>query len=225
MTSRARIRAIVLIAVLLAMVIAPACGREQRQPDANDVESTLGQKEMTLEEYLGTTDEQWFLTGKKRYTVQAMMVSRETSFHNDLEMVDYTVTDDDTTVILKGTAGEMWATDLSKVITTYTKPDGSELSKADFAEKDAFIDIVSIPTPDSNFAMFVPQGIAVTVETAWGDVLHANLPTAPHGDGDYLVCRAGDNHEPDLSDVWIVNGVIFPNTYDTSQLVEEQAGA
>lgn len=208
--------------VLLTVMLVVVYGRQRRQSAASSTESTSSQKEMTLDEYLSTTDEQWFLTGKKQYTVQAMMVSKETSFHNDLEVVDYTVTDDGTTVILKGTAGEMWATDLSKVISTYTKPDGSELSKADFAEKDAYIDIVAIPSPDSNYAMFVPNAVTVTVETAWGDVLHTNLPNAPHGDGDYLVCQVGEDGKPDLSDVWILNGVVFPNTYDTSHLVEEE---
>jgi len=225
-TNRMRIRTVALLAVLLTLMTALGCGREEPQPTADVVESSSDQKEMTLEEYLDTTTEQWFLTGKKRYTVQAMMVSKETSFHNDLEVVDYTVTDDDTTVILKGTAGEMWATDLSKVIATYTKPDGSELSKTDFDEKDVYIDIVSIPTPGANYAMFVPQAVTVTVETAWGDVLHTNLPNAPHGNGDYLVCRVGDDHGPDLSDVWVLNGAIFPDTYYTKHLVEDgQAGA
>ena len=84
---------------------------------------------MTLEEYLETSEENWFLTGKKEYTVHAMMVSKKSSFHNELEDVDYTVADDGTTVILKGTAGEMWTSQLSKVMEGYTKPDGSRLSR------------------------------------------------------------------------------------------------
>ena len=65
------------------------------------------QKEISLEEHLKKTDEEWFLTGKKEYQVKAMMVSKETSFHNEYEDVDYTVTDDGETVILKGVVGEM----------------------------------------------------------------------------------------------------------------------
>ena len=80
---------------------------------------------LTLEEYLAQGRETWFLTGKKEYTVQAEMVSGETSFHNELEVVDYTVTDDGITVILKGVFGEMWTSKLPKVISTYTKPEGS----------------------------------------------------------------------------------------------------
>ena len=152
---------------------------------------------------------------QKKYSVQAMMVSKETSFHNELEVTDYTVTDDGVTVILKGTVGELWTSKLPKVISTYTKPDGSEISEKDFAQKDVFIDLITIPAVDSNYAMFVPNTISVTVETAWGDILHTNLPNAPHGNGDFLICRAGENNEPDLSDVWVLNGVQFPIKYNT----------
>ena len=64
--------------------------------------------------------------------------------------------------------------------------------------------------------MHVPLNISVSVETARGDILHTNLPNAPHGEGDYLVCRMGTDGEPDLSDVWVLNGVVFPEYYDTN---------
>ena len=171
------------------------------------------QTEMALEDYLEHGDEMWFLTGKNKYTVQAMMVSKETSFHNELEAADYTVTDDGITVILKGSFDEMWASKLDKVILTYTKLDGSALCKEDFAEKDLWIEIVTKPEPDSYYAIYVPLNISVIVETAWGDVLHTNLSNAPHGDGDYLMCRKGEDGNPDLSDVWVLNGVVFPEYY------------
>lgn len=171
------------------------------------------QTEMALEDYLEHGDEMWFLTGKNKYTVQAMMVSKETSFHNELEAADYTVTDDGITVILKGSFDEMWASKLDKVISTYTKLDGSALCKEDFAEKDLWIEIVTKPEPDSYYAIYVPLNISVIVETAWGDVLHTNLSNAPHGDGDYLMCRKGEDGNPDLSDVWVLNGVVFPEYY------------
>ena len=146
------------------------------------------------------------------------MVSETTSFHNELEVTDYTVEDDGVTVILKGAYGEMWTTDLSKVISTYTKPDGSTLRKEDFSIRDRYIDIMARSEPDSYYAMFVPLHISVTVETAWGDVLHSNLPNAPHGNGDYIVCRVNGDGAPDQSDLWILNGAIFPDYYDTGCL-------
>ena len=175
---------------------------------------------MTMAEYLEQSENEWFLTGKKEYTVQAMMPSKETSFHNELEVVDYTVTNDGITVILKGTLGEMWTSKLSKVISTYTKADGSEITEKDFEVKDRCIDLKTKAAPDTNYAMHVPNDISVTVETAWGDVLHTNLPNAPHGDGDFLVCRAGEDGEPDLSDVWVLNGALFPENYDTENMKE-----
>ena len=186
-----------------------------------DIEDAPEQIPMTFEDYLDQDTEEWFLTGKNEYSVQAMMVSKETSFHNGLEETDYTVTDDGVTVILKGSVGEMWASKLPKVISTYTKPDHSALCEEDFAEKDSWVEIITRQEPDTYFAMYVPLNITVTVETAWGDVLHTNMPTAPHGDGDYIICRAGEDGNPDLSDVWIVNGVVFPEYYDTSRCPNE----
>ncbi len=199
-----------MILILLGLMV-PLSGAE-----ASESKASPAQVSMSFDDYLAQGEAAWFLTGKKEYTVQAMMVSGETSFRNELEMMDYTVTDDGITIILKGNYGEMWASKLSKVISTYTKPDGSALSGADFARKNMWISIVAKPELDAYYAMYVPLNISVTVETAWGDVLHSNLPNAPHGDGDYLVCRVGEDGKPDLSDVWILNGLVFPEYYDTS---------
>ena len=115
----------------------------------SNAESTRGQKSQSLEEYLESSREKWFLTGKKKYTVQAMMVSKEMTFHNDLEVVDLVAADDGETVVLKGTRDEIWTSPLPQVISRYTKPDGSELRKEDFANKDVYFDIVTIPTKDA----------------------------------------------------------------------------
>ena len=180
---------------LLTLALSSSCAVTSKDKGSSD------QNDMSLEEYLEKGGEKWF--------------SKETSFHNELEVTDYTVTDDGVTVILKGTLGEMWASKLPKVISTYTRLDGSVLSEDDFAAKDRYIDILALPEPDSYYAMYVPLGISVTVETEWGDVLHSNLTGAPHGEGDYIVCRADENGEPDLSDIWILNGVVFSKYYET----------
>ena len=80
--------------------------------------------------------------------------------------------------------------------------------------------IVTIPVRDSYYAMYVPKHLNVTLETARGDVLHTNLTNAPHGEGDYLICTIGEDGGPNLSDVWVLNGLIFPNCYDTSHMSE-----
>ena len=93
---------------------------------------------------------------------------------------------------MKGTSGEEWVTPLEKMMRTYTLPDGSAIESTDF----------------------IPVDTVVIVETAWGDVLTANNPLVVHGEGDYLVCRPAEDGSPDLSDVWVVNGATFPDTYD-----------
>ncbi len=173
--------------------------------------------ESPAEDYIAAHAGDFFLTGKTEYTIQGMMVSQETSFHNDLENVDYTVTDDGESVVLKGTVGEQWVTKVDKVIETYTKADGSALTAEDFtSSKGTFIDLKTKAEPDTNFACFVPVDTRLTLNTAWGDVLHVNDPSAEHGYGDYLVCPNVDG-QPDFSDVWVVNGAIFASTYDTSR--------
>lgn len=173
--------------------------------------------ETPAEDYIKEHAEDFFLTGKTEYVIQGMMVSKDTAFHNDLENVDYVATDDGESVVLKGTVGEQWITKLSKVLETYTKADGTPLKAEDFTgNKDTFIDIKTKAEPDTNFACFVPNDVRLTVNTAWGDVLHVNDPVSEHGYGDYLVCPNKDG-KPDFSDVWVVNGAIFANTYDTSR--------
>ena len=201
---------IIIVAVMVMIILS-----------RRDAKKEQDKKSLSLSEYLKETGEKWFLTGKKEYTVQAMMVSKEMTFHNDLEVVDLVATDDGETVVLKGTRDEIWTSTLSQVISRYRKPDGSELSKEDFANKDVFIDIVTIPTRDIYYAMHVPKDITVILETARGDVLHTNLLNAPHGEGDYLVCTIGEDGGPNLSDVWVLNGLIFPDCYDTSHMNEQ----
>jgi hypothetical protein len=116
---------------------------------------------------------------------------------------------------MKGLVDELWRTPLERVITTYTKENGAPLSAADFIP-DTYINMRT-RAEGGYFACFAPKHTRVEVETAWGDVLIANRPEVPHGDGDYLLCRAGADGKPDLSDVWVVNGVVFPLTYDMSQ--------
>ena len=171
---------------------------------------------VTLEDYLAASENDWFLTGKTEYTIQGMMVSKDTPYENVLEGNSGVVTDDGVTVLLKGTVDELWPSKLEKVEKTYTTADGSAVTAKTFAKKDTYVDLKTKAEPDTNFAMFVPADTRVVVETAWGDVLVANRPGVEHGQGDYLVSTVKDG-KPDLTDVWVLNGAVFPNTYDLSR--------
>lgn len=176
--------------------------------------STTKTVEMNYLDYIEAHENEFFLTGKTDYTVEAKMVSSPTHVYNELELVSYDVNDDGVSVILKGTLGEEWVTNVSKVIKTYTKLDGSALDEEFFKNsKDVYQTIKTKPTKDSNFALFVPKNVILTVQTAWGDVLYTNKSEVNHGKGDYLMCSNKDG-KPDLSDVWVVNGAQILKNYD-----------
>lgn len=169
---------------------------------------------MDSTEYIAMNSDKAFLTGKASYQIEGRMVSQETDVYNSLELVSYHVENDGESVILTGVVGEEWVSPVSKVISTYTHTDGSPLSADEFrANLDKKITLQTVSEPGTNFALHVPSDTVVRVETAWGDILYTNASSAPHGDGDYLVCRNVDG-KPDLSDVWVVNGATFPMTYD-----------
>ena len=203
------------IALFLAFILCFLLFACAKTPE-NATDQPTPASEITMEAYLALGLSDWFPTGKTDYRVQAKMVSADTEVYNELEDAHYTAQPNGEDVILKGTQGEEWVTKLSKVAKTYTKPDGSEITLEDFTQLDAYIDLKTIPT-EGYFAYFIPADYKVTVSTAWGDVLHANRDGVPHGDGDYLVCAAGEDGKPDLADVWVVNGAVFLQTYDLSR--------
>ncbi len=93
------------------------------------------------------------------------------------------------------------------------KSDGSQVEIEDFI-LDSFIKLKTQAKGMSNFALHLPLNYLVEVQTSRGDVLYANRPEVPHGNGDYLLCRKGEDGKPDLSDVWVVNGKTFSKTHD-----------
>ncbi len=124
-------------------------------------------KPADMTEYIAEHEGEFFLTGKISYTIQDKMVSEDTYVYNELEDVEYTASDDGISVVLKGTAGEEWVAKLEKVLSTYTKPDGTALTEEDFtANKDTYIDITTTANPDTNFACYVPADTAVEIQTS-----------------------------------------------------------
>jgi hypothetical protein len=59
----------------------------------------------------------------------------------------------------------------------------------------------------------IPVNLVFQIPTSWGDVLTVNAPGIPHGRGDFIVCADAGGY-PNLNDRWVVNGEVFPSTYD-----------
>jgi hypothetical protein len=148
---------------------------------------------------------------KKSYEVDIRKSSVAVKVYNNLENVTYDVKPEENRVIITGTAGEEWLAKVDKVLSTYRKLDGSSLTEADIPV-DKKLRVKTLPGSEY-FAVFVPKERQFKVQTSWGDILTINRDGIPHGDGDYLICSVKDGN-PNFSDVWVINGVIFSKTYE-----------
>lgn len=163
----------------------------------------------------------WKRTRKKQYEVYVCRPALGTTETNRLEAVTYT-TDANKQFIISGTVGEKRVIDLGNLVKTYCTLDGKPITAGYLQEKmgaDGTIDwlhLKTIPAADTvtNWAFHLPLGIKnFPVQTSWGDTLMANRTGIGHGKGDFLVC-ADLNGMPNLNNMWVVNGEVFPTTYD-----------
>lgn len=156
-------------------------------------------------------------TCKKKYIVHVYMPPLGTKVYNKFEKSSY-VTSTEKPFVCVGTCGEEWVIDANKLRNTYTHPDSRPImmpghhGKGGAIRKDNAIPVIPIPG-DPVWAVHVPAENKFTIPTSWGDVLQVNAEGVAHGTGDYLVCADIDGR-PNLADRWVVNGKIFPTTYD-----------
>ena len=188
---------------------------------------------MTLEEFrqLSANSNNWVSTGKRDYDIYVSIPVKGTEVHNYLEGSDY-ITSDKKPFVLHGTVGEEWTIDGKKLAKTYEFMDGTPITakellrRVEHTEQGDVLGVTHIRTkrdntPDiiepTNFAIFIPKEIEnFPVQTSWGEILLANRPEVPHGEGDFLVCAMTEDGKPNLQDVWVVNGEVFTSTYDLS---------
>lgn len=149
---------------------------------------------------------------KTAYEIQIRKTSKPLTVYNRFEDVTYDVKPEDGRVILTGTSGEEWLAKPEKVCKTYENLDGTPLTE-DQIPVDTKLTVKTKIGTGTNFALFIPKKTKVIVQTSWGDTLKANRDGVPHGKGDYLMCTSKDG-KPDFSDVWVVNGETFPQTYE-----------
>ena len=138
---------------------------------------------------------------KKRtdYFVHFEFVEPGTVVYNYLEDCEYTSTEDKN-VKLIGTVDEEWLTSEAKLYSTYDVEDG-----------------VAYPKEDGNIVWCILADGCEQVATSWGDVLTANRDGVPHGDGD-VIAYADDNYSPNYDDAWVINGLVFENTYEPADM-------
>ena len=138
-------------------------------------------------------------------------------------------------VILAGTQGELWTIKLNKLAQTYDIVNSdnsvSPITPQSLSAKmvNGEMDWTRIRTKkDSGVVMacFVPVGYQMQITTSWGAVLTVNANGVPHGKGDFIMASCNPDGTPNMNDRWVVNGLIFRDTYDNrgwSNYLEAQA--
>ena len=147
---------------------------------------------------------------KRSYTIKAEKVAVGTELYNYLEDCHYTTTNTKC-IKLTGTVGEEWPVTIEKLVKTYTFVDGSPITSENIPKGEFEIRTIVGETAETIFAEQVKE--KVRVATSWGEILTANREGIPHGDGDFIV-SANKNGEPNPEDRWVVNGLVFNNTYE-----------
>lgn len=147
---------------------------------------------------------------KKNYTMKAEKVTAGTEIYNFLEDCHY-VTTDVKCIKLIGTVGEEWPVTIDKLAKTYTLIDGTPITPENIPEGEFEIATIVDEKAETIFAEQVTE--QVQVATSWGEILTANRDGVPHGEGDFIV-SANKNGQPNPDDRWVVNGMVFTNTYE-----------
>lgn len=155
-----------------------------------------------------------FLPAFKRvYPVHCSCPARGTVVHNYLEGADY-VTDDDNPFVITGTRQEQWAISRDRLLKTYQLTE-SEVESIGPTPRLIF---TREGGPVRYWANLVPSEAGpFEVRTAYGTILHGNRDGVEHGCGDFIIA-SDDNGKPSETDRWIVNGLVF---FDTYQILEE----
>lgn len=161
----------------------------------------------------------WKRTHKKSYDVYMCRPLPGTQCTNKLEGSRY-ITDKNKQFIISGTAGETWAIDVNKLAKTYTFADGTPImpdtlrAKCKSSGQIEWVKLSTRTDTTPNWAFHLPKSIQnFPVKTSWGDTLYANRTGVGHLKGDFIVCADAGGH-PNFNDTWVVNGEIFPKTYD-----------
>lgn len=147
---------------------------------------------------------------KKNYTMKAEKVVEGTKLYNYLENCEY-ITNGKKCIKLTGTVGEVWPVTIEKLAKTYTFIDGTLITTDNIPEGEFEIATIVGKTAEIIFAEQVTE--KVQVATSWGEVLTANRDGVPHGEGDFIV-YANKDGAPNPEDRWVVNGMVFINTYE-----------
>ena len=150
---------------------------------------------------------------KKAYYVHVSRPERGTGVYNVLEDSHYT-TDEFQPFVLTGTRGEQWAVSQEKLTKAY------QISEEEAARIGPYQKVLFTrdgdPVPCWAAIVPITEG-PFEIRTPVGTVLHGNRAGVEHGWGD-IIMAADDGGQPSAVDRWIVNGLVFFDTYQLSEV-------
>lgn len=175
----------------------------------------------------------WQKCKKKQYRVKARKDGIAQDVYNVLENCTVAVREDE--IVLRGLFGEEWPIGKTKFLDRYVLPNNGSLAELVEQRSFAEIDVLTKACETEYYCLFVPRDQECGIygmptdeiekceyRTADGKGYRALFrinskdSLSDHGNGDYVVC-CSKNGEPDVDDMWVVDGNVFLKTY---QLVE-----
>lgn len=154
---------------------------------------------------------------KFRYECKAYIPMLGTPVYNKLEDVTI-VTKKSEPVVIIGPAKEEYTVSLETLINNYSLRDDIGLNiewlqRSGFLWTGRVLDLCwRASAKKICFALKTNLDNTFTITTAWNNVLKVNNPGVPHGTGDYIMF-GNKNNQPDINDMWVVNGSVFKKTY------------
>ena len=192
-----------------------------KPPKGTIIVNKLEQYELLvyLRQYIPTFNSRCYLTAKEANEI----LGSNSQLYNFLLKNCYVI-NDTLNMVLCGTEGEMWVTNWDYVCNNYL-----------IYSQNGFVNIPSVinskvveyngeklldwcrvtvkATGERKFACFVPVSQSGSVPISNGIMLKFNTKGVQHGKGDFIVCDSV-NGKPNLQSRWVVNGLVFSNTYD-----------
>ena len=160
----------------------------------------------------------WKRTHHKIYEVYICKPPIGTQVFNRLEQSSY-ITNEASQFVVSGTQRELWVIDIHKLLRKYSFLDGKSITEDELHKrmKNGVIDWIHVKTNARTFPVWAFHiGTEVSdfpVTTSKGTVLLANATGVYHGIGDFILC-SDSGGAPNFNDCWVVNGSVFPLTYD-----------